>query len=171
MDGFWIRLRVLAVAACSMGMLIFLDIPFGSVRFGLAVVSVSCLIYCLYSFHCSFNKLDESCKEENIPQVTASSEAMSTKDMLHSEFRKLVTAIAWHNARTDGELRIRVIKEGETEEKIQISPEDMEVAFLEAAKLVLEKCALDRCPCKTNCDKQTVLQRIRNIRENFEKKS
>lgn len=93
--------------------------------------------------------------------ICDSSEAISEKYKLQSEFSRLVSRIAWHNAGSE--------KESEAEEKILISPEDMEKAFLEAAKLVAEKCALDRCPCKTNCDKQTVLQKIRNLLKNFEK--
>lgn len=96
-------------------------------------------------------------------KICASSEAVNTKYKLQSEFNRLVSKIAWYNA--------GLVKESDTEGKILISPEDMEKAFLEAAKLVTEKCALDRCPCKTNCDKQTVLQRIQNIRKNFEEKS
>ena len=112
---------------------------------------------------------EEEKKENNKKEVRASSEAVSAKDRLQLEFSRLVSEIVWHNARNDGKLRLQMIKEGGTEEKILISPEDMEKAFLEAAKLVTEKCALDRCPCKTNCDKQTILQKIQNIRKNFEK--
>lgn len=122
-----------------------------------------------------FHVLDEDDKniekESDKKEVCASSEAMSAKDKLQSEFSKLVSGIAWHNAGSGKNLHLLVRKEGEAEGKILISPEDMEKAFLEAAKLVAEKCVLDRCPCKTTCDKQTVLQRIRNIRKNFEEKS
>lgn len=103
--------------------------------------------------------------------ICASSEAIIVKDKLQSEFSKLVSRIAWHNARSGKDLHLLVRKEGETEEKVLISPEDMEKAFLEAAKLVTEKCAPANCSCKINCDKQTLLQRVQRLREKYEEKS
>ena len=132
---------------------------------GLGLLSVNLWVDALY------DRDEKKSDKENIPRVTASGEAMDTKDKLHSEFRKLVTAIVWHNAKSGDDLHLLVRKEGETEEKILICSADMEKAFLEAIKMVSEKCSLDRCPCKTNCDNQTVLQKIQNIRKNLEKKS
>lgn len=116
-------------------------------------------------------KDDENSGKENTPKVTASSEAMNAKDRLQSEFSRLVSDIAWHNAESGKDLHLLVRKEGEVEEKILISPEDMEKAFLEAVKLVTEKCAPANCSCKTNCDKQTLLQRVQRLREKYEEKS
>lgn len=150
----------------------YLDPPLAVSKSLFAVVAVFGMGFAVLHLVLEILYKDEKKSDKgNIPRVTASSEAMSVKDVLDSEFRKLVTAIVWHNAKSGEDLHLLVRKEGETEEKILICPEDMEKAFLEAAKMVSEKCILDCCPCKTNCDNQTVLQKIQNIRKNLEKKS
>lgn len=102
-------------------------------------------------------KRKKEAEDENELRICLSGDAVEAGDKLSSEFKKLIRVIALRHA--------------ESNQELLISPEDMEKAFLEAAKLVTEKCVLDRCPCKTNCDKQTVLQVIRNLRKNLEKKS
>jgi hypothetical protein len=108
-------------------------------------------------------------EDENNLRVCLSGDAVEIGDKLSLEFKKLIREIALHHARSGEDLHLYVRKDHELREKLLIDQEDMEKAFLEAARLVLEKCALDCCPCKTSCDKQTVLQRVRNIRKNFEK--
>ena len=171
MVGFWAMISIAVMAVgCILSMTYFnpskslsgLLVTLVIMIFWLAVANL--IINFIYIY-----KDEKNSMEENTPGITASSEAMNVKDVLDAEFRKLVTAIAWHNAKSGEDLHLLVRKEGETEEKILICPEDMEKAFLEAAKMVSEKCVLDRCPCKTNCDNQTVLQKIRNLRKNFEK--
>lgn len=167
MVGFWAAISIAGMFLGCVLSVAYLN-PSNSLS-GLLAVLATLLVWLLIANHV-LNILykEENSEKENIPNVTASPEAMSVKDGLNSEFSRLVSKIAWHNAGNDDKLRIQMIKEGETEGKVLISPEDMEKAFLEAAKLVTEKCALDNCSCKTNCDKQTVLQRIQNIRKNFE---
>lgn len=101
-----------------------------------------------------------------------SSKAVNAKDDLTAEFRGLVSDLVMLKAKSAAKLL--TYKEADSKdcpkEKL-ISPEDMEMAFWEAANLVSQNCALDRCPCKTNCDKQTLAQKIKNIRKNLKEKS
>ena len=79
--------------------------------------------------------------------------------------------ISHYQARVAGkEVTFAEAKAGVPDEKL-ISPEDTEAAFLEAAKQVSSKCASSACPCKTNCDKQTLLQKIQKLRKKYEDKN
>lgn len=169
MVGFWAAISIAGMFLGCVLSVAYIN-PSNSLS-GLLAVLATLFVWLLIANHV-INILykKEDYERENIPKVTASPEAMREKDKLQSEFSGLVSGIAWHNAGSGKDLHLLVRKEGETEEKILISPEDMEKAFLEAAKMVAEKCAPANCSCKINCDKQSLLQRVRRLREKYEEK-
>ena len=115
-------------------------------------------VLALFDFHWSMNK-----SEEDELGLRISPEAMSYKNNLGSEFEKLVADIAYYNARSNEKLQLRACKEGELKDKVLISPEDMNEAFLEAIDALYVENLFP-----TECNRESSLERIKRLRKLYE---
>lgn len=171
--GFWATISIAAVFGGTVLSVAYFN-PAKSVT-GL-LVSLAIIIFWLVIASKMIDSLyrDDKKSEEkdSHKEAYASSEAVNAKDDLGAEFHSLVSVVARRNARAAGKMLTH--EEADSEkcpaDKL-ISPEDMEKAFWEAAKLVSARCDPAGCSCKTNCDKQTLLQRIQRLRKEYEEKS
>lgn len=173
MLGFWVTISIAAVFICSALSLAYWN-PSASIKGLLATLAIATAWLLVANF--IINSLQKNEKntgqEDDTKDVYSSYEAVNAEDELTSEFNGLVSTVACRNARLAGKLLTHKEADDKNcpEEKL-ISPEDMEKAFWEAARLVSERCDPVGCSCKTNCDKQTLLQKIQRLRKEYEEKS
>lgn len=171
MRGFWATIVTASITAIGMTAIAYLSPVKSTVGYCFVLVILfACVTAVTYVINFLYKDKENPDKEKYKDAICASSKAIERLHALRYEFAMLISEIAWHNAESDGKPRPHLLKEGEFGEKALLSPEDMEAAFLEAAKLVSERCGPSRCSCKTDCDKQTMLDRIRTLRKRYEKK-
>lgn len=143
-----------------------------NIGFGVTLIIVDAFLLVAYLVINFLEKQEKSKKDEL--DTCASSDAVSHKDKLCSEFEKLVTEIAHYQART--KIGARIIKEGELKEKVLVSPEDMDKAFLEAIENLYVMNLTPASPSLSSfflgCDKESsLIEKIRAIRKLYEPKT
>lgn len=171
MSGFWATIVIAVAAGGTMLSVVYLN-PTNSVKGFLSIMVVAALFLLMANLIINFLHKDDKApeKEDGKKDVYSSTEALTRMDILESEFHCLVYEIASRNAEASGKLL--TLKEADTgrhpKEKL-ISPEDIEVAFLEAISLVSKNCSKSESSCGTDCCKQTLLDRIKALRKRYEK--
>ncbi|GEM_PF-2855262 len=172
MLGFWITIVIAATFSGAVISLAYFN-PSRSLRGLLATLAIASVFLLVCNLIINrLQKYEKENKKNEEKDAYASSEAVSAAYELESEFNRLVSEIAWFNAKASGKLLTHEEADSENcpKEKL-ISPEDMERAFWEAANLVSRKCGQPCVSCGNDCDRQTLLQKIKNLRKKYEEKA
>ena len=161
---------IVVVLALLIYSLITVYFPAGWLGIVLCTISYLIVFYAMLSFLAKRREEKNKAKNFFNPSCFFSGEAVDLKINIGGEFDKRVSAIAIHQAKLDGK---EFVSDGHSEipKEILISPEDIEAAFFRAMKEISEKCEACSSGCGNARDKESFLEKIRNLRKKYEKQT
>lgn len=136
-----------------------------NIGFGVTLIIVDAFLLVAYLVINFLEKQEKGKEDEAV--LYASSESVSHKDKLCSEFEKLVTEIAYYHARSN--VKLHLIKDGELKERVLVSLKDVDNAFIYALKDLYEDLILeDSLSANGECDKESLLEKIKRFHKKYE---